>query len=84
MGFHFPSLKANSSLEGVGPKKTTRKIQLAESKFLFSHLFLSSLPLLGEGASSSILAGTPLGVYPVVFLLEKCISYFPGFYDKLL
>lgn len=37
-GFSSPALKANASVERVGPKKIMRKIQVAPSKFIFRHL----------------------------------------------
>lgn len=89
-GVSSPALKANASVERVDHKKIMRKIQVDPSKFIFRHL---SSPLChffwggGEGTggragSSSILAEISLDIYPVVFLLEKCISYFSGVFDK--
>lgn len=65
-GFSSAALKANASVERVGPKKIMRKIQVAPSKFIFRHLF--SPPWLfvrGKGAggvSSSIFAGIFLSI----------------------
>lgn len=85
-GLSFLALKTNGSVEGIGPKKTMRKIQVSPSKFLFD-IFSSppSLPACGgEEFSPRILTGILLSICSMASLPEKWISYFSAFYDKWL
>ena len=76
-GLSFLALKTNGSVEGIGPKKTMRKIQVSPSKFLFD-IFSSppSLPCLDV----SLVVPSSSGSFPS--FLSKFPFHLSGNYSK--